>query len=49
MSEELKPQQIEGDQPGTPEELTERELNDIAGRNGAGTGGHLGPAPGPGG
>jgi bacteriocin-like protein len=49
MSEELKPQELENDQPAAPKELSEQELNEIAGGNGAGTGGHLGPSPGPGG
>jgi len=31
MSEELKPQELENDQPMAPEELSEQELNDIAG------------------
>jgi hypothetical protein len=35
MSEELKPQELENDQPAAPEELTEHELNEIAGGNGS--------------
>jgi hypothetical protein len=34
MSEELKPQQLENDQPVVPEVLSEQELNEIAGGNG---------------
>jgi len=31
MSEEQKQQEIENDQPAAPEELSEQELNEIAG------------------
>jgi hypothetical protein len=49
MCEELKPQQLENDQPVAPGELSEQEMNEIAGGNGGGTGLHpLGP-PTPGG
>jgi|HubBroStandDraft_1064217.scaffolds.fasta_scaffold36197_2 hypothetical protein len=34
MSEESKPQEIENEQPVAPEEVSEHELNDIAGGNG---------------
>jgi hypothetical protein len=47
MVEESEAQEAERDQ--APEELTERELDDVAGGNGGGTGLHpLGP-PAPGG
>jgi bacteriocin-like protein len=49
MSEELKAQEAENDQPVTPEELSEHELNEVVGGNGPGTSGHVGPPPGPGG
>jgi len=49
MSEESKPQELENDRLVAPEELTNQELNEIAGGNGGGTGLHpLGP-PTPGG
>jgi hypothetical protein len=34
MSEELKPQELENDQPVVPEVLSEQEMNEIAGGNG---------------
>jgi hypothetical protein len=50
MSEELKPKEIENEQPVAPEELTEQELNEIADGSTPGANGHLGPEPpGPGG
>jgi hypothetical protein len=48
MSEELKPQELENDQPVAPE-LSEQELNEIAGGSTAGANGHGGPPPAPGG
>jgi len=46
MSEEVKAQEIENDQPPTAE-LSEQELSEIAGGNGGGTGAHVlgGPPP----
>jgi bacteriocin-like protein len=49
MSEELRPQELENDQPAAPEELSEQELTEIAGGNGGGTSYHGGPPPPPGG
>jgi hypothetical protein len=48
MSEELKPKELENEQPVAPEELSEQELNEIAGGNGGGTSYHGGPPPPPG-
>jgi len=45
MSEELKPQELENDQPVAPE-LTEQELNDVVGGNGTGVI-HAPPPPAP--
>jgi hypothetical protein len=44
--EELKPQELENDEPVAPEELKEHELNDIAGGLAGGTRLHA-PGPGP--
>jgi len=35
MSEELKPREIENNQPVAPKELSEQDLNEIAGGNGS--------------
>jgi hypothetical protein len=46
MSEKVEGQEIENGQAGAPEELTEHELNGVAGGGGGGSGAHpLGPPP----